>query len=253
MKLPPDLHAVLGIGAQAFAAEESEEWVRSTLAGGEQLHEAASRQTDTLLRGRGPVPVLTTPQGRWVVRHYHRGGMVAGPLLRDRYFRTGVNRPLREAHTSHVLRQRGVPTPRIMAGAVYPRGVFYSADLVTELVTDAADLGYLLFEEERSGPERTNLLEGAGRLLGCTAAAGVQHLDFNAKNVLIARHSGEALPVLLDLDRCRVLPAGIRVDPGNMLNRLRRSLRKYENATGRRLRPEEWSALSRGANAGGSC
>ena len=138
-----------------------------------------------------------------------------------------------------------------MAGAVYPRGVIYRADLITEFVADAADLAYRLFEEERSGPERTDMMEGVGRLLACAATAGVEHLDLNAKNVLVTQRSEGILSLLLDLDRCRVLPSGTRVDPGAMLGRLRRSLRKYENTSGRLLGPGEWSVLSRCANAGG--
>jgi 3-deoxy-D-manno-octulosonic acid kinase len=140
-----------------------------------------------------------------------------------------------------------------MAGAVYPKGVFYRADLVTEFVADAADLTYLLFEEERSGPERADVLEEVGRLLARTAAAGVEHLDLNAKNVLVAQRSSGALPLLLDLDRCRVLPSGTRVDPRAMLKRLYRSLRKYETESGHLLGAGEWSVLSRFANAGGDC
>src|SRR5204863_45148 len=81
--------------------------------------------------GRGPVPVLATPRGRWVVRRYHRGGRVAA-LLRDRYLRWGSSRPLREAHVSGELLRRGIPTPRVVAGAIYPDGAFYRADLMTE-------------------------------------------------------------------------------------------------------------------------
>lgn len=225
--------------------------MQSALGDGERLHEAASRQADAILQGRGQVPVLTTSQGRWAVRHYHRGGIVAGPLLGDRYLRFGSTRPVREAHTSHEVRQRGVPTPRVVAGAVYPGGAFYRADLVTEFVADASDLKHMLFEEERSDLERTSMLEGVGRLLACTAAAGVEHLDLNAKNVLVAQRSREACPLLLDLDRCRVLPSGTRVDPRRMLKRLYHSLRKYETESGRMLRPGEWSILSRFANDGG--
>ena len=252
MRLPPELQAVRGkAGTRAFTTQEAEAWVLSALGDGEQLYEAASRQADAMLQGRGPVPVLTTPQGRWVVRHYHRGGMVAGPLLGDRYFRVGLPRPVREAHASRELRQRGVPTPRVVAGAVYPGGVFYRADLVTEFVADAVDLTYLLFEEELSGPERADVMKGVGRLLACTATAGVEHLDLNAKNVLVAQRSRGIHPLLLDLDRCRVLSSGTRVDPRAMLKRLYRSLRKYETVSGRLLGPGEWSVLSRCANAGG--
>lgn len=252
MSLPRGLHMVQGKdGAEGFATPEMEDWVRRVLGSGERLHDAASRQADVVLQGRGPVPVLTTPLGRWVVRHYHRGGSVAAPLLRDRYVRIGLPRPVREAHASRELLRRGIPTPRVMGGAVYPVGAFYRADIVTEFIAHAADLAFLLFEEERGGPERADVLEEVGRLLARTAAAGVSHPDLNAKNVLVEQRPGGGLPLILDLDRCRVLPLGSQVNPGAMLERLCRSLRKHEGRSGRPLVPSEWSVLHSSANAGG--
>ncbi|MSR36946.1 MAG: 3-deoxy-D-manno-octulosonic acid kinase [Gemmatimonadetes bacterium] len=250
MRLPSGLQAVHGEdGAAAFATPEVEAWVRGAIERGEQLHEVATRQSDKVLQGRGPVPVLTTPRGQWVVRRYHRGGMIAAPLLGDRYLRIGLPRPMREARASDEVRRRGIPTPRVMAGAVYPAGAFYRADLVTEFVAGAVDLAYLLFEEQRSRRERSDVLREVGRLLARTAAAGVEHADLNAKNVLVEQRKGGALPLFLDLDRCRVFPPGIRVDPRAMLTRLCHSLRKHEGRSTRPLAAEEWSVLSGSTNA----
>jgi 3-deoxy-D-manno-octulosonic acid kinase len=249
VRLPDGIHEVRGAGGAAFAAPEVEAWVRSALTRGESLHDVAWREADSLLHGRGPVPVVSTSRGDWVVRRYRRGGRI-GPLLGDRYLRFGLARPLREARASCELRRRGIPTPRVMAGAVYPAGAFYRADLVTELVPGAVDLARLLFEQDRAPDERVEALTGVGRLLARTAAAGIEHADLNAKNVLVERLPGGTIPLLIDLDRCRVHPPGMRAEPDEMLARLERSLRKHGRRTGRPLQAAEWSALIDAARAG---
>lgn len=253
MTLPRGLRAVRGVGgALAFAAPEVEAWVRGALGRGEGLYEAATRDAATTLHGRGPVPVVATPRGSWVVRRYRRGGRVAAPLLGDRYLRLGIARPVREARASDEARRRGLATPRVLAGAVYPAGAFYRADLVTEFVPDAVELARLLFTEERDPAEREEALAGVGRLIARAAAVGVEHRDLNARNVLIERHAGGTLPLLLDLDRCRVCPAGTSVRPDTMRARLERSLRKHERASGRPLAAAEWAALARAAAGPGA-
>jgi 3-deoxy-D-manno-octulosonic acid kinase len=250
MKLPEGIQEVRGAhGAAAFAAPEVEAWVRGAIERGEQLHEAAARQARALLHGRGPVPVVATNRGQWVVRRYRRGGSVAA-VLHDRYLRLGLARPMREARACGEIRRRGIPTPRVVGGAVYPVGPFYRADLVTEYVPGAVDLARLLFEEQHDVDERVDVLVGVGRLIARAAAAGVEHADLNAKNVLIETLPGGSIPLLLDLDRCRVYPAGLRGEPDEMLARLARSLRKHARRTGREITSRELAALMGAGLAG---
>ena len=220
-------------GVAAFAAPDIEAWVRTTLVGGERLYEAAMQQAVAVLEGRGPVPVVGTKLGRWVVRRYRRGGRVAAPLLGERYLRVGVERPLREAEANAEARRRGIPTPRVVAGAVYCNGPFYRADLITEFVAGASDLAHTLFQAEYSDSERAEILRVVGTLIAKSAAAGIEHCDLNAKNVLVGHSLHGPVPLLLDLDRCRVLPPGVAGDPTPMLERLVRSLRKHSELTHR--------------------
>jgi 3-deoxy-D-manno-octulosonic acid kinase len=243
------LHPVDARGALAFAAPEVEAWVRRALADAGRLYEAALAHAEFSLEGRARVPVVHTPRGRWVVRRYHRGGRVAGPLLRDRYLRVGRPRPLVEASASHETRRRGIATPRVMAGAVYPIGPFYRADLVTEFVANGGDLARALFHDARPPAERSEILRTVGALIARAAAAGIEHADLNAKNVLLDSTAGGATPLLLDLDRCRVLPPGMAGDPIPMLERLERSLRKHADRTGKPLGNAEWTSLRAGARA----
>lgn len=252
MRLPDGIHEVSGPrGAAAFTVPEVEAWVRGALERGETLYQAASAQAEALLQGRGAVPVLSTPRGTWVVRRYHRGGRVAAPFLGDRHLRLGLARPLREARASGEVRRRGIPTPRVVAGAVYPSGAFYRADLMTEFVPDAVDLARLLFGQDHEPADRAEVLTGVGRLIARTASAGIEHADLNAKNVLIERLPGGSIPLLLDLDRCLVFPPRVRADPERMLARLTRSLRKHQGRAEYPIQDREWAALTDAALAGG--
>lgn len=243
MKLPDGVHELRAGRTAAFAAPDVEAWVRAALERGEGLHEAASRDAEQMLRGRGPVPVFATARGRWVVRHYHRGGRAA-PVLFDRYLRFGPARPVREVAASRELRRRGIPTPRVVAGAIYSAGPFYRADLVTEFVPDAVDLHRFLFEEHRDRRARVEAIAHVGRLVARAAAAGIEHRDLNARNILVESPPGGPVLMLIDLDRCRVLPPGVPGRPRPMLSRLRRSLRRDGDRTGRPVSPEEWAALT---------
>lgn len=245
--------------AEAFAAPDAVEWTKEALDSGRTLHEVAMARTSDpddpdggmRLRGRGPVPVVDGPGGRWAVRHYHRGGAVA-PLLGDRYLRGGTPRPAVEARWSREAIRRGIPTPRVVAGAVYPAGVFYRADLVTEYVPDSRDLAAVLFGEGQTGPEGgpaigpEEALDLAGRLLVHAAERGLYHPDLNARNILLARSEGALQPWLVDLDRCRVQVAGPDLVTQTMLKRLERSVLKIARAGGRAV-PKAWLETLRGA------
>ena len=250
VNLPAGLQIVRGADAEAFSAPEVEAWVRAALARDETLYEAATEQADLLLQGRGPVPVVTTTRGRWVVRRYRHGGWVAGPLLGDRYLRVGVGRPVQEACTSAEVRRRGIATPRVMAGAVYRHGPFYRADLITEFIAEARDLAHALFDAEHSEAERAEILRAVGALLARSAAAGIEHPDVNAKNVLLERSVGGPFPLLLDLDRCRTRPPGVACDAAPMVERLARSLRKHEERTRLWIGRSEWGILWENAGLG---
>lgn len=244
VKPPVAPQVAVGKGVDAFAAPEIEAWVRTTLVSGRRLYEAAALEAVAVLEGRGPVPVVSTELGHWVVRRYRRGGWLAAPLLGERYLRLGVERPLREAEASAEARCRGIATPRVVAGAVYRNGPFYRADLITEFIADASDLVDTLFRAEHSDSERAEILYGVGKLVGKSAAAGIEHRDLNARNVLLERGLYGFVPLLLDLDRCRVLPPGVAGNPAPMLKRLVRSLRKHSKLTRKAIGLSEWRVLS---------
>ncbi len=180
-----------------------------------------------------------------MVRHYLRGGAVAR-FLTDRYVAVGKPRPMVEACASRQARERGVPTPAAVAGAVYFAGPFYRADLVTEEVPDASDLARVLFGPEPAPVDGEAALTASGRLVRRLERAGLLHPDLNAKNIVLHGAREEPRAHLVDLDRCRARTLGIPAPAFPMRRRLERSLRKFELRTGRRLSAKAWAALREG-------
>ncbi|MBW3533734.1 MAG: hypothetical protein KY453_00735 [Gemmatimonadetes bacterium] len=253
---PSNVHEIRAETGMAWVVPAAQAWASETLDAGKTLYEAAGSADDVLeLRGRGPVYAFATAGGRWVVRRCRRGGAMA-PLLGERFLRTGPPRPLLEMAASEEARKRGIPTPDVLAAAVYPDGPFYRGDVVTEYVAESRDLASLLFGADApeagavaraavEDPEvREAALRDAGYMLARMARAGVEHPDLNAKNVLLEWHGERVSALLVDLDRVRVHPPGAALSAGAMHRRLARSLRKFERAAGRRLTRSEWAALA---------
>jgi 3-deoxy-D-manno-octulosonic acid kinase len=156
---------------------------------------------------------------------------------------------------SEALRRRGIPTPRVVAAAVYPEGIWYRADLVTEFLEGSTDLGEFLFQATAPGDPREArmaVLEEAGRLVGRMGALAIRHPDLNAKNLLVQATPDDGPRIhLLDLDRCRARSRAPLAAGWRMRRRLVSSLRKWERKGGRPLLREEWAALERGFQDGG--
>jgi 3-deoxy-D-manno-octulosonic acid kinase len=241
----------------AFMRPEAVEWSLALMTERQTLWDAARRRgPEFILQGRAPLMVVSAGDGAnagtqlWVIRRYWRGGGMA--FLDDRHLRVGISRPLLEAESSEILRERGIDTPRVIGGAVYDSGVFYRADLVTEYVPDAVELRTLLLAPEEPWRSDSELRLGAvaksGALVARLARAGARHPDLNASNILTTRDGEETTSIVIDLDRCRVFDAAVPVEP--MLNRLRRSVAKSARAMGSSFPAEAWGILERAAMDG---
>lgn len=234
--------------ARAFALPAAVPWLETLLKSGGKIHRwAGSHPARRALGGRGETWSVPAPDGgerRWVVRHYLRGGLAAG-WLGDRYLALGEPRPFAEARAAREARRRGIPTPEVVAGAAYPDGVFYRADLVTEEIPDATDLATLL-ASPRASVRAHDALAAAGALVRRLEVEGVFHPDVHAGNVVVQDSAGGVRAHLVDLDRCRVRPPGGPAPTFPMRSRLERSLRKLERRQGVPLPPSAWDALRAG-------
>ncbi|MCA1768451.1 MAG: 3-deoxy-D-manno-octulosonic acid kinase [Halomonas sp.] len=170
--------------------------------------------------GRGVSLFLAADSDReWVLRPYRRGGFVAR-LSGTRYLWTGLERTraFRELRLTADLHQRGLPVPTPVAAAVNRHEFTYEAALITERIRGARALASRL--EERLADEA--LLIEVGRTIRRFHNAGLDHVDLNARNLLVDKRDRVWL---IDLDRCGLRSQG-RWQAAN-LARLARSLTKF--------------------------
>lgn len=190
--------------------------------------------------GRGGVAFLDTPVGPCVLRHYHRGGLVA-PLLGDRYVWSGRvrSRGFAEFGLLAELRQRGLPVPVPIAARYARRGVYYTADLITRTIENARTLAEIIAARQFDSTLATQV----GALVARFHVAGVDHADLNAHNILAA---DERL-WLIDFDRGEIRGTGTAWKLAN-LARLKRSLLKVGacDQDEAMLDREIWAPLMRG-------
>jgi hypothetical protein len=227
-RLVPDGHVELEVGrATAVSRAEVADSVRDALLVG-TLHAYAARHPEArALQGRGVAYAAPLPRGagRVVVRHNHHGGILAG-LTGDRFI--VPTRAPHELETSLSLAARGVPTPQVLAYALYPAGPFLRrADIASREVPSARDAEAAL-GAATSASQVDEILEATARLVAALTKAGARHHDFNLKNVLLARdETGDLTAYVLDVDRVEFLrPQDPRVTELN-LRRLTRSVRKW--------------------------
>ncbi|HAA45538.1 MAG: 3-deoxy-D-manno-octulosonic-acid kinase [Halomonas sp. 54_146] len=174
--------------------------------------------------GRGSSLFLqATPTEQWVLRPYRRGGMAA-KVSQQRYLWTGAERTraFRELRLTATLFEQGLPVPRPVASCVTRYGLTYEAALITVRIASAKALAELLINELADDA----LLQQVGMMIRRFHQAGLDHVDLNARNILVDLSGA---PWLIDLDRCRLR------DPGkwqaNNLARLERSLLKFSDGS----------------------
>jgi 3-deoxy-D-manno-octulosonic acid kinase len=176
--------------------------------------------------------------GEWVLRHSRRGGFIAR-LSQDGYFWAGESavRTFAEFHLLAELVSRGLPVPVPIAARYERRGLLYRCDLITERIAGARPLGAVLalaVLDERGWRE-------VGTTLARLHAAGADHADLNAHNILL---DGAGRVSVIDFDRGKLrAPSSARQPAGwatRNLSRLQRSLAKIS----RHLPPERYSGAA---------
>ncbi|WP_372613869.1 3-deoxy-D-manno-octulosonic acid kinase [Halomonas sp.] len=196
------------------------------------------RRTGTIVGqapGRGASLFLEVPGEHWVLRPYRRGGLVAR-LSTKRYLWTGLERTrgFREMHLTAELFDGGLPVPRPVAAGVTRHGATYEAALITVRIPTAHALAERLPHDADDA-----LLETLGRTIRRFHDAGLDHVDLNARNLLI---DARDKVWLIDLDRCRWRSPG----PWQRANleRLARSVEKFGA-------PDAMQAIRRGYDSAG--
>jgi len=190
--------------------------------------------------GRGATLFVEHDGQRWVLRHYHRGGMV-GRVLDDQFLWLGEERTrcFREWRLLAHLHALGLPAPRPVAARYRRQGLIYTADLLTALIPDVEPFSTRL-ARGAAGPE---VWAAVGRCISAFHRAAVFHADLTAHNLQI--DTADRI-FLLDFDQGRVRNDGSDWRQGN-LARLHRSLTKISAEGGAvEFSPREWCWLLAG-------
>jgi tRNA A-37 threonylcarbamoyl transferase component Bud32 len=205
------------------------------------LHEYAARHPGArVLHGRGAAYAVLLPETsfRVVVRHNRHGGLLAR-FTGDRF--VAPTRAPYELQVSIELARLGVPTPEVVAYALYPPGgLLQRSDVCSREVPRSRDLAQVLTGEGTS--ERTLALAATAELVAALARAGARHHDLNAKNVLVTAERA----YVLDVDRMALHRTPETALRGN-LERLARSLRKWRDQFGARVAERDITELEAGA------
>ncbi|WP_136247185.1 3-deoxy-D-manno-octulosonic acid kinase [Halomonas borealis] len=170
--------------------------------------------------GRGASLFLDVGGAEWVLRPYRRGGLAAR-VSASRYLWTGVerSRSFHECRLTAHLFSLGLPAPRPVAAVATRHGPTYEAALVTVRLPAARALAERLHDADEA------LLARVGATVRRFHDAGLDHVDLNARNLLV----DDAERVwLIDFDRCRLRRPG-KWQAAN-LERLDRSLTKFNAA-----------------------
>jgi hypothetical protein len=176
-----------------------------------------------------------------VVRHNRHGGALRA-LTGDLFL--APTRAPAELAMSLELRARRVPTPAIVAYAVYPAAAgFARADVVTEAIPDSEDFGAVLLATEPGSDRRLKAWNAVRRLLKRLGSARARHHDLNVKNLLLRRtDDGLMAAYVLDIDRVALDYTRRDAYAGNRA-RLRRSVEKWRDTRGARISAAEIEAL----------
>ena len=244
--LPPGYERGQAGEAQIVALATAMPHVRAAMRAGSLYEYAAAHRTDHRLEGRAPVYVAPLPEGgpTVAVRHARHGGLLA-KVTGDRF--AGRTRAPRELALSARLSSLGIPTPTIVAYAVYPAGPMLArSDVATLLIDPSADLATVLTGEDRLFP-REDAVAATASLLVAMARTGVRHPDLNLKNILLAlTATGTLRAYLLDVDRVRIEPARAAAAAANAA-RLLRSVRKWRRTHGAAITTVEMDVLEAAA------
>jgi 3-deoxy-D-manno-octulosonic acid kinase len=188
--------------------------------------------------GRGEVLIVEHGDETWVVRHYHRGGLVAR-LVFDHYVWLGLerSRSFREWRLLRRLRDAGLPVPNPIAAHVYRTGPIYTADIITTYLPNTRKLSAYISD----GEVPPHCWREIGRMVRAVHAHGVDHPDLTAHNILLDTRGSL---FLVDFDNARVKPAGPWERAG--VERFQRSLRKVALETGTQFDPAAWAEVEAG-------
>ncbi|TYL48303.1 3-deoxy-D-manno-octulosonic acid kinase [Marinomonas sp. IMCC 4694] len=169
--------------------------------------------------GRGAVWFIHNELGDFVIRRYHRGGLIA-KFNKALFLYTGLKstRPWLELHLLEKMRALNLPVPRPIAGLITTHNGFYRSALITETIANASDL----FEMIKAGKSHTLDWNNIGHVIKRFHDHGIYHSDLNCHNIMVDQLN---TVWVIDFDKCEQRPIN-PIWQQNNLDRLKRSLNK---------------------------
>ena len=190
--------------------------------------------------GRGVTWFFKINQEEFVLRHYHRGGLIA-KLIKDGYFYRGLphTRAYQEFVVTQQLAELNLPVAKPVAGQVIRHGLCYRADLITEKIIGARDLVAVLTQQVLTAEQYHQI----GAMIRQFHDANLWHADLNTHNIILG--AGQKW-WLIDFDRCCFKKPTAAWKKANM-DRLRRSFIKEKGKNADfNWQLSDWDLLLRG-------
>jgi 3-deoxy-D-manno-octulosonic acid kinase len=187
--------------------------------------------------GRGQVFFVGDSQGKFVMRHFVRGGMAA-KFSYDAYIWTGKwrTRSFEEWRLIRKLLTFNLPVPVPVAAHFIKKGMFYTADIITQEIPNVKSLASYVI----TGNIFENFWKKVGAHIYKFHNVGLCHADLNAYNILIDEDTNMWL---IDFDKSKILSPGGGWRHDN-LKRLKRSLKKICNEkSSTNFKPSDWLEL----------
>jgi len=168
--------------------------------------------------GRGSAWVIKSEWGKWVLRHYLRGGLYA-KLNKDHYLWSGLKntRAYREFELLQQLQTWQLPAPAPVAAKIRKSGLMYQNDLIMAHIPHRQTLAQAIIAHETSEQD----WQMTGQTIARFHEHGVFHADLNAHNILLS----DKLVHVIDFDKGQIR----KPQPGwceKNLKRLKRSVDK---------------------------
>ena len=181
------------------------------------------QQAQSLSKGRGTVYFVKIQDKPCVLRHYHRGGLVAR-LVEDQHLWMGerYTRSFKEWHLLNYMVAKQLPVPVPVAARYVRYGICYKADIITREIPDIESLSDKLLGNSMT----EELWKKIGECIAKFHDQGVFHMDLNAENIQIDQNHQV---FLLDFDKGKVSEPSKRLSDANLM-RLKRSIAKVTQA-----------------------
>lgn len=185
--------------------------------------------------GRGTTWFVDLEHLEGALRHYRRGGIL-GKLVQDSYLFSGweSTRSCKEFQLLNIMKSAGLHVPRPIAARAVKKGLFYTADLLSEKIPNSRDLVSVLQET----PLQAEMYQKIGLEIRKMHDLQVNHTDLNIHNILIDDNDKIWL---IDFDKCYQQP-GEQWKVSN-LARLKRSFEKEANRRNICWSHDDWCHL----------